>query len=173
MKRLLTGAAVWLTFSLSTQAQRDTTDVVYLDDPAPAFTIVSDDGSETPSAGFAGKVILISFFATWCPPCQVELAEMEKTLWPQFRNHPDFVLLMIGREHAEAELTAYNARKGFTFPLYPDKHRHIYSAFATQLIPRSYLVDRSGKIIFVAKGYQPEEFNRLRRMIDHALAATP
>jgi peroxiredoxin len=158
-----------LAFSLPGKAQRDATDVVYLDDSMPAFTIVADDGTETPSSLFKGKVILVNFFATWCPPCQAELAEVEKTLWPKYKQESDFVLLVIGREHSEAELAKYNAKKGFSFPLYPDKNRQIYAAFATQLIPRSYLIDRNGKILFVAKGYQPAEFKRILRMIDNAL----
>ncbi|MDR2138926.1 MAG: TlpA family protein disulfide reductase [Tannerella sp.] len=171
MKKCIAAISLTMLFSLSGKAQRDTTDVVYTDDPMPAFTIVSDDGTATPSSVFRGKVILIVFFATWCPPCQLELAETEKTLRPRYAQESDFVLLVIGREHSEAELAAYNARKGFGFPLYPDKNRQIYAAFATQLIPRSYLIDRSGKIRHVAKGYQPAEFERILRMIDNALAA--
>ncbi|MDR1336943.1 MAG: TlpA family protein disulfide reductase [Tannerella sp.] len=171
MKRFLCLVALALVFSLSGKAQRDATDVVYTDDQMPAFTVVSDDGTETPSARFSGKVILINFFATWCPPCQAELAEVEKTLWPRFGREPDFVLLVIGREHSDAELTAYNAKKGFSFPLYPDKNRQIFASFATQSIPRSYLIDRDGKILHVATGYEPAEFKRILRMIDNALTA--
>ncbi|MDR1455049.1 MAG: TlpA family protein disulfide reductase [Tannerella sp.] len=171
MKKFVCAVSLAMAFSLSGKAQRDTTDVVYLDDPAPAFTIVRDDGTEMPSSLFSGKVMLVNFFATWCPPCQAELAEMEKTLWPKYGRDSDFVLLVIGREHSDAELAEYNARKGFSFPLYPDKNRQIYASFATQFIPRSYLIDRDGKILFVAKGYRPAEFKRILRMIDNALAA--
>ncbi|MDR2042195.1 MAG: TlpA family protein disulfide reductase [Tannerella sp.] len=171
MKKFVCTIGLAMAFSLPGTAQRDTTDVVYTDDPAPAFTIVADDGSETPSSLFKGKVILICFFATWCPPCQTELAEIEKTLRPKYEREQDFVLLVVGREHSEAELVKYNAKKGFTFPLYPDKNRRIYASFATQLIPRSYLIGRDGKILHVAKGYQPAEFKRLLRKIDNALAA--
>ncbi|MDR2763637.1 MAG: TlpA family protein disulfide reductase [Tannerella sp.] len=172
MKKFICILSLAMLFSLPGKAQRDGTDVVYPDDPMPAFTIVRDDGTETSSSLFKGKVILVNFFATWCPPCQAELAEIEKTLWPKYGREAGFVLLVIGREHSQAELAAYNAKKGFSFPLYPDKNRQIYASFATQLIPRSYLIDRNGKILFVAKGYQPAEFGRILRMIDNALAAS-
>ncbi|MDR1331101.1 MAG: TlpA family protein disulfide reductase [Tannerella sp.] len=144
-------------------------DGVAVGDTVPAFTIVSDDGAPTPSAQFRGRVMLICFFATWCPTCQVELAEIEKTLWPEYRNREDFALLAVGREHSDAELKLYNAKKGFSFPLYPDRDRRIFDAFATQLIPRTYLTDRDGRIIYVATGYSRREFDNLMKAIDRAL----
>ena len=123
----------------------------------PAFTIMNDNGTQVPSSSLKGKVILVNFFATWCPPCQKELAEVQKMLWPKYKDNKDFVLLMIGREHTDVELQKYNEKKGFTFPLYPDKNRAIYGAFAKNLIPRSYLVDKTGKVVYATKGYSDEE----------------
>ena len=116
-----------------------------------------------------GKVILVNFFATWCPPCQKELAEVQKTLWPKYKDNKDFALLVIGREHTDAELQKYNEKKGFTFPLYPDRNRAIYGAFAKNLIPRSYLVDKTGNVIYATKGYSDEEFAELMEKIEAAL----
>jgi peroxiredoxin len=144
-------------------------DVVSIGDAMPAFVITADDGTQTPSARFEGKVVLISFFATWCPSCQLELAEMEKTLWPEYGKRDDFALLVIGREHSGAELEKYGAKKGFSFPLYPDRERKIFALFAIQTIPRSYLTDRNGKIIFTMKGYSKREFDNLQKAIDRAL----
>jgi peroxiredoxin len=158
--------------SLPGQAQSDETDLVRVGDPMPSFTVLSDSGAQiiASSDECKGKVTLILFFATWCPPCQAELAEIKKTLWPTYKDRDDFVLLVIGREHSEAELAIYNAKKGFTFPLYPDKDRKIYAAFATQLIPRTYLIDPSGKVIYVAKGFEPKDFERLQRIIANTLS---
>ena len=116
-----------------------------------------------------GKVILVNFFATWCPPCQKELAAVQQTLWPKYKNNKDFVLLVIGREHSDADLQKYNEKKGFDFPLYPDKDRAIFGAFAKNLIPRGYLVGKDGKIIYTSKGYTDEEFAELMTKIEGAL----
>ena len=66
---------------------------------------------------------MVSLFATWCGPCQLELAEVQKMLWPKYKDNKDFVLLVIGREHTDEQLKAYNERNKFTFPLYPDPKR--------------------------------------------------
>ena len=131
--------------------------------------IVNDNGTQVPSSSLKGKVILVNFFATWCPPCQKELAEVQKTLWLKYKDNKDFALLVIGREHTDAELQKYNEKKGFTFPLYPDKNRAIYGAFAKNLIPRSYLVDKTGKVVYATKGYSDEEFAELMKKIEAAL----
>lgn len=151
------------------KAQDDSGDIVKVGQKMPAFTIVSDDGQQLSSSSLKGKVVLVSFFATWCPPCQKELAEVQKTLWPKYKDNKNFALLVIGREHTDAELADYNKKKGFTFPLYPDKNRAIFGAFAKSLIPRSYLVDKNGKVIYATKGYDDKEFAELMEKIQSAL----
>ena len=106
---------------------------------------------------------------TWCPPCKKELAAVQQTLSPKYKNNKDFVLLVIGREHSDADLQKYNEKKGFDFPLYPDKDRAIFGAFAKNLIPRGYLVGKDGKIIYTSKGYTDEEFAELMTKIEGAL----
>ena len=151
------------------KAQDESGDLVKEGQQMPAFTIMNDNGTQVPSSSLKGKVILINFFATWCPPCQKELAEVQKILWPKYKDNKDFVLLVIGREHTDVELQKYNEKKGFTFPLYPDKNRAIYGAFAKNLIPRSYLVDKTGKVVYATKGYSDEEFAELMKRIEAAL----
>ena len=154
--------AFFALLALVVRAQDESGDLVKEGQQMPAFTIVNDNGTQV-------KVILVNFFATWCPPCQKELAEVQKTLWPKYKDNKDFALLVIGREHTDAELQKYNEKKGFTFPLYPDKNRAIYGAFAKNLIPRSYLVDKTGKVVYATKGYSDEEFAELMKKIEAAL----
>ena len=149
-------------------AQKDN-EGVSAGDRMPSFNIVHDDGTTVTSASFKGKVILVNFFATWCPPCQKELAEIQQTLWPKYKDNPDFALLIIGREHSDADLQAYNKKKGFSFPLYPDKNRSIYAAFAKNLIPRCYLIDQKGTIVYTTKGYDEKEFSTLMNQIEALL----
>ena len=78
-------------------------------------------------------------------------------------------MLVIGREHTDDQLTEYNKRKGFAFPLYPDPKREVTGKFASQYIPRSYLIDKDGKVISATVGYKKEEMDKLMKEIDKAL----
>ena len=162
---------VWslLTMLLMAVCGHAQTEKIVIDDPMPAISLNSEIyGSITP-ADLKGKVVLISLFATWCPPCQLELAEMEKTLYPKYKDHPSFKLLVIGREHTDAELKKYNERKKFSFPLYPDPERKAFSLFADQNIPRAYLFGKDGKLIYTSSGFKKEEFQVLMDKIEEAL----
>ena len=130
-------------------------------DALPKFELKSSVYGDIQSVDLKGKVVLISLFATWCGPCQKELAEVQSTLWPKFKDNKDFVMLVIGREHTDAELQKYNERKKFTFPLYPDPKREVFSSFAEQSIPRVYLFGKDGKLIHSSIGYPADEFQKL------------
>ena len=149
--------------------QDNNADIVKVGDSMPAFTLHSTVNGTVSSEDLKGKVVLINIFATWCGPCQSELAEVQKTLWPKYKDNKDFCMLVIGREHTDDQLTEYNKRKGFTFPLYPDPKREVTGKFASQYIPRSYLIDKEGKVISATVGYKKEEMDKLMKEIDKAL----
>jgi peroxiredoxin len=153
MKKFMLCFTLMMVVLFTVKSQDVDSDKVKTGDSMPAFTVVSDDGTQFSSDGLNGKVILITMFATWCPPCQLKLAEIEKTLWPKYKEAKDFSLLVIGREHSDAELVEYNKTKGFTFPLYPDKDRKIFDSFAVQSIPRTYLINREGRIVYMTTGF--------------------
>ena len=81
----------------------------------PEFVLESSVYGNIDSKDLKGKVVLVSLFATWCGPCQVELAEIEKSLWPKFKSNKNFRFIVIGREHTDDELTKYNEKKGNYF----------------------------------------------------------
>ncbi len=138
-------------------------------DKLPAFTLKSAVYGDVTPADLKGKVVLVTLFATWCGPCQLELAEVEKVLWPKYKDNKDFVMLVIGREHTDEQLKKYNERKKFTFPLYPDPKREVFSLFAEKSIPRAYLFNKEGKAVYTSLGYTAEEFKELLSTIEESL----
>ena len=138
-------------------------------DALPKFELKSSVYGDVKPADLKGKVVLVSLFAPWCGPCQKELAEVQSTLWPKYKDNKNFKMLVIGREHTDEDLQKYNERKKFTFPLYPDPKREVFSKFAEKSIPRAYLFDKDGKLVYASVGYTAEEFQKLMETIESAL----
>lgn len=137
-------------------------------DQAPIFTVTTIDGKDISLTDLKGKVVLINFFAIWCGPCMKELPEVEKQLWPKFKDQ-NFVMVSIGREHTKDQLIAWNKKKGFTFPIAPDPKREVYSKFASQYIPRNFIVDKSGKVIWQGVGFDQKELDQMMKVIKENL----
>jgi peroxiredoxin len=133
----------------------------------PDFKIETLTGEKITGQSLTGKVVVLNFFATWCPPCQEELPHLQE-LWQKYKND-NFYLLSIGREHSRAELDTFIQTKGITFPVAPDQDKSIYKKFATQYIPRTYLIDPNGVIVLQTVGFTISEFQILTNKIDELL----
>lgn len=141
-------------------------------DAVPSFKFEIEKGKIVNITDYKGKLILINLFATWCPPCNIELPEMQSKIWNSYKNNKNFAFFVFGREEGWDKLIPYKTNKGFTFPILPDLDRQIFGKFATQSIPRNILIDESGKIIYQSIGYEEKEFNVLVKLIEKNLAAS-
>ncbi|MBC7417141.1 MAG: TlpA family protein disulfide reductase [Pedobacter sp.] len=142
-------------------------------DQVPSFTFQLDKATSTSIEAYKGKLVLINLFATWCPPCNLELPRAQKEIWDKYKDNQDFAFFVFGREQGWDILTPYKQKKGFTFPILPDAGRVIFSKFAKQSIPRNILVDENGKIIYQSIGYIADEFDGLLKLIAKNLDKTP
>jgi peroxiredoxin len=148
---------------------QDTTTYVRTGDKAPQFSCTTVDGKKIETGKLKGKIIMINFFATWCPPCNQELPVLQKNIWEKYKNNPDFVLVILGREHSEKEIKDFVSAKKFTMPFAPDPGRQIFKQFASQNIPRNIIVGKDGKVLFQETGYSPEEFSKIESLLAREL----
>ena len=64
-------------------------------DALPKFELKSSVYGDVKPADLKGKVVLVSLFATWCGPCQKELADVQSTLWPKYKDNKNFKMLVV------------------------------------------------------------------------------
>ena len=139
--------------------------------PAPQFAVRTLEGENLDVASLKGKVLVVNFWATWCPACQVEMPRLEKDVWQKLKS-PGLALVAIAREQSEDEIGAWRKEHRITLPLAADPARAIYGKFATEGIPRTYVIGADGPILFQSIGYEPAEFRRMTDLIRGELART-
>lgn len=126
----------------------------------PAFVVEMFDGRKIDVKDLRGKIVLINFWATWCPPCQEEMKRVQKEIIDRFKDK-DFVFLPISREENREQIARFRKRYGYTFPMGMDPNREIFSKFAKSGIPRNFIIDRNGRIIHLELGYDKEAFTKM------------
>jgi thiol-disulfide isomerase/thioredoxin len=135
---------------------------------APEIGWVTLDGQKFDAKSLHGKVVLVNFFATWCGPCMQEMPHLQKDVFQKFKDK-NFIMVAIGREHNDAELKEFRKKREFTIPIAADPERKIYGRFATQYIPRNYVIAADGKIAFQSVGYNEPEFKTMVDVIEREL----
>jgi peroxiredoxin len=147
-----------LLLSVNLAAQDEFT-IVKEGQKAPEFTYENSEGVTAKLSDLNGKVVWITFFATWCGPCRKELPYLEKQVYERFKNHPDFKLLVIGREHTWEDLNKFRKDTGHNLPFVPDPKREIYSKYAAQNIPRNVIINKAGVIKVSSVGFNLDDFH--------------
>jgi peroxiredoxin len=136
----------------------------------PAFSVTTLDGKQLKIADLKGKVVLVNFWATWCPPCLAEMPRLEKEVWRKYKSSANFVMVAIAREQSEQEIAAFRKENGFSFPMAADLKREAYQLFGNGGIPRSYVMGTGGQILYQSVGYDPAEFDQMKMVVEKALA---
>jgi peroxiredoxin len=139
-------------------------------DQAPEFRLSALDGKQSGLSDYRGKVVMVHFWATWCPPCVDELPTLER-IYRSFDDR-DFVLLAVSVDEGGAEtVTTFMQRNRLTIPVLLNPGGSVAKSYGTFKFPETYLLDRRGivryKVIGAADWSLPVNVKAVRDMIDH------
>ena len=155
-------------FNAVTLAQDDPDDLaettlINAGDMAPDFTVDMLDGSKVTLSKLQGKPTLLIFWATWCPPCRMELSKLQEHIIDRYGDSINVLPISRGEERKTVE--AFIEKMGYTFPIGLDGDQSAYKKYASNYIPRSVVVGKDGKVVYVAVGYDQE----IAKAIDNAI----
>jgi peroxiredoxin len=108
------------------------------------FTLDDLHGKAWHLQDLKGKVVLVNFWATWCPPCRKEMPDLQ-ALYDNYKEQ-GLVVLSISDEEA-AKVSPFIAERNITYPVLLDPGRKVNDAFVVEGIPKSFVYDREGKLV--------------------------
>lgn len=134
--------------------------------PAPDFTITGFNGLTVTLSELRGQVVIINFWASWCPPCREEAAYLEQT----WRRYKDQGVVFIGVDYVDTEKAALAYIKEFdiTYINGPDIGTRISDAYNIKGVPETFFVAKNGEIRGMHIG--PLKSPELDQKIDELLA---
>jgi peroxiredoxin len=108
------------------------------------FTLTDLQGKSWHLRDLRGKIVLVNFWATWCPPCRKEMPDLQ-ALYEKYKDD-GFLVLSISDEDA-AKVAPFISENKITYPVLLDPGRKVNDAFIVEGIPKSFVYDRSGKLV--------------------------
>jgi cytochrome c-type biogenesis protein len=129
--------------------------------PAFDFTLTDQYGNEHTLSDYKGKVVFLNFWATWCPPCQKEMPDIEELYQEYNTNQDEVIFLGIANPSSEdypknsdvskEEVKSFIEDNGYTFPTLFDETGEILDQYSISAFPTTFMIDKEGNIF----GYVP------------------
>jgi len=109
------------------------------------FTLPLLDGGNASLSSYKGKVVVLNFWATWCPPCREEMPSMD-ILYKRFKDQGLEILAVDIGENLNT-VRQFIQKNKYSFPVLLDTTRQTSAIYGVEAIPTSFIIDREGKII--------------------------
>ncbi|MBI5700188.1 TlpA family protein disulfide reductase [Candidatus Saganbacteria bacterium] len=136
--------------------------------PVDDFVLPNLDGKQVMLSDHRGKVVLLNFWASWCPPCREEMPSLQK-LYVKLKGR-QFELLTVSVEDEDpVVIRAFLKKNGYTFKVLHDRNGEVASRYQIYAIPTTFLLDKNGRIVERTVGSrdwsEPAIVNKIRILL--------
>jgi thiol-disulfide isomerase/thioredoxin len=125
-----------------------------------ALNLLTLDGKEVKLSDYKGKVVLVNFWASWCPPCKEEMPILEKVY--QKYNDKNFLILAVNMDTSEGAMREFLEKNRYSFPMVRIKGE---AGLNIPGLPTSYLVDKDGSVKKIRLGVYRELEEDLSKLL--------
>ena len=168
-KSLVTLVLIALSVSLATSQEKPVYENGYLvkvGDYAPDFIINEAGGKSYRLSDLRGRVVMLQFTASWCGVCRKEMPFIESEIWNPGKNR-GLALVGIDRDEPESTVLKFRDDIKVTYPLALDPGAEFFGLYAQKEagVTRNVIIDREGKIIFLTRLFNRDEFDKMKEII--------
>lgn len=112
---------------------------------APNFSVASVDGKMKSRLSTKGKITLLNFWATWCPPCKQEIPTIQRL--HDIMKSEKFEIMAVDLGESPNSVKSFLEENKISYPVYLDPKNSLASLYASRGIPSTYILDKNGKFI--------------------------
>lgn len=143
--------SAFILLPISTNADFST-DLTYIDHkpPAPDFSLPDMDGKMHKLSDYRGKPVIISFWATWCPPCLVEIPHLNRA-WEKLKDD-DVAMLFVNINEGKETIEAYNKKVPIKLKILRDEGARQLRNWNMIGLPAAFIIDPEGRVVYQALG---------------------
>lgn len=145
--------------------------IVRVGDQIPRFELTDTKGTTYSSESLLGTTYVLQFTASWCGVCRAEMPHLESEVWQRFREEP-FLLIGVDLDEPQEKVAQFATSIGVTYPMAPDPGGELFYHIAGPKsgVTRNVIVDATGKIVFLTRLFDENEFNEMIEVIDSLLS---
>jgi peroxiredoxin len=131
---------------------------------APEFSFTTSEGEYLALEDLRGKVVLLDFWATWCPPCVASVPSL-RSLYKKYAKESPLVMISVSSDSEEEAWRAFTAKNQMVWPQYLDRDRRVQRAFGVHAFPTYILIDQEGIVRFNSIGMSWDKAANLEEAI--------
>jgi len=137
--------------------------------PAPPLVLATMDGGSVDLEDLRGRVVVLDFWATWCPPCREEMPSMER-LHQEFKDQ-GLAVLAVNIQESPKQVVRFMKDFRLSFPALLDSDMKVTGLYQVRGLPSTYLVDRNGRVVGQAVGARDWTSPAARALVRSVLSA--